>query len=297
MHITIEPVGGVRTALGECPIWDTERQQLWFMDCRGGLIQRLEPATGRIVATCHVPPPAGSFALNADARLVVALKEQIVLCDPATGALQPIARIGDSHPNLRLNDGQAMPDGSFIVGTMHVLRQDGQAPLGGVYRVCTDGSLMKLDPGLGVANGPCVSPVDKRFYISDSSARTVYSYAVAADGTLTDRRVFINTQVYDSGPDGCCFDSLGGLWTALVHAGAIARFGPDGTLTHKIDLPLTHPASVCFGGENLDELYVTSISDSGRLKADGPLDGAILRIRGCGMQGLAPLRCRIGMSI
>ena len=295
MQIEIEPVGSVRAALGECPIWDTQHRQLWFIDARAGLIQRLEPATGQITASVTVPAPAGSFCLNADGRLLVALKQDIVLVDPVTGAQQFLARIDDSHPNLRLNDGEPMPDGSFIVGTMHVYRDDGEPPLGGLYRIRPDGGLMKLDTGIGITNGPCVNPLDGRLYVSDSSTRSICSYAMGADGTLADRRLFINTDAYDSGPDGCCFDSQGGLWTALVRAGAIARFGQDGALTRKIDVPLTHPASLCFGGEHLDEIYVTSISDSGRLRADGALDGAILRIRGCEVQGMAPARSRIGL--
>ncbi|RZT94178.1 sugar lactone lactonase YvrE [Advenella incenata] len=296
MTIDIEPLGSVRAALGECPIWDMENQRLWFMDCRAGLIHQIDPATGRTVATSEVPAPAGSFALNADGRLVVALKEAIALYDPATEVWQTIAQIEDSHPNLRLNDGEALADGSFIVGTMHVLRNEGEPPLGGLYRLYPHGGFIKLASNIGITNGPCVSPVDGRFYVSDSSVRTIYSYAIAGDGTLADRRLFVNTQVYVSGPDGCCFDSAGGLWTALVHAGAIARFGPDGALTNKIELPLTHPASLCFGGENLDELFVTSIRDSGRLRGDKPLDGAVLRVRGMGAQGRAPARTRIGLA-
>ncbi|HLU03326.1 MAG TPA: SMP-30/gluconolactonase/LRE family protein [Advenella sp.] len=296
MPIEIAPVGTIRTALGECPVWDTANQQLWFIDGRAGLIQRLDPVTGQVTASVTVPAPAGSFCLNADGRLLVALKEDIVLVDPATGGQQFLARIEDSHTHLRLNDGEPMPDGSFIVGTMHVYRDEQEPPLGGLYRLRPDGGLMKLATGIGITNGPCVNPLDGRLYISDSSTRSIHSYVMAADGTLADRRLFINTDAYDSGPDGCCFDSDGGLWTALVRAGAIARFAPDGGLTHNIALPLAHPASLCFGGERLDELFVTSISDSGRLRADGALDGAILRIRGSGVQGMAPARTRMGLQ-
>ncbi|NLY63965.1 MAG: SMP-30/gluconolactonase/LRE family protein [Alcaligenaceae bacterium] len=293
--MNIESVGTIRAALGECPVWDIEKQQLWFMDGRAGHIYLLDPVTGEPVLTYKVPAPAGSFALNADGRLVVALKEEVALFDPVSGKLEVIARLDEHHPNMRLNDGEAMPDGSFVVGTMHVFREEGQAPLGGLYRLARDTSFERQDKGIGVTNGPCVSPLDGRFYVSDSSARSIFSYGILPDGSLTDRRAFLNTGMYDSGPDGCCFDEQGGLWTALVHIGAIARFGPDGKLTHKIDVPVAHPASLCFGGTDLDELFVTSISDSGRLRADGPFDGMVLRIRGTGMQGFALSKTRICM--
>ena len=297
MTINIESLGPVRAKLGECPIWDAESRQLCFLDCRVGRIYRLDPATGQIIQTYRIPAPAGSFALNADGRFLVALKEEMALLDPVSGALKYIARMHDSHPNLRLNDGEAMPDGGFVVGTMHSFREEGQDPLGGLYRLAPDGSFERQDKGFGVTNGPCVNPLDGRLYVSDSSQQAIYSYEITPAGKLLDQRLFINTGKYGSGPDGCCFDRLGGLWAALVREGAIARFGPDGTLTHKIDVPVTHPASLCFGGDNLDELFVTSISDSGRLRAEGALDGAVLRIRGTGMQGFALAKTRIGMTV
>lgn len=293
MALDISRIGSITTALGECPLWDTAHQRLWFMDCRGGAIYRLDHDS-ELSSHYTVPAPAGSFALNADGRLLVALKEELALLDAPRAVLQPIARIEHSHPDLRLNDGAAMPDGSFVVGTMHVARAEGEPPLGGLYRLAPDGVLHKLADGYGVVNGPRHGPLDGRLYVCDSAARQIHTYAQFPDGTLSDRRVFADTGALGSAPDGCCFDAAGGLWTALVHIGAIVRFAPDGSLSRRIDLPLTHPTSLCFGGAQLDELFVTSIRDSGRLYADGPLDGAVLRVRGTGSTGLPVSVCRIG---
>lgn len=298
VDVGITRVGAIAADLGECPLWDAGRERLWFMDCRHGRIFSIDPDGGaaRDVERIDVPPPAGSFAFNDDGRLVVALKEEIALIDPrSTVAPRIVARIDDSHRHLRLNDGTAMPDGSFVVGTMHVERADGEAPLGGLYRLDPAGSLRKLDRGFGVTNGPRVSPVDGRLHVCDSFARTIVSYAVSADGGLHDRRAFVDTGALGSGPDGCCFDDSGGLWTALVRIGALARFDAAGRLTHWIDVPLAHPTALCFGGPGLRDLFVTSIRDSGRLHADGALDGAVLRLRGSGFGGYAPSLCRIAL--
>ena len=74
---------------------------------------------------------------------------------------------------------------------------------------------------------------------------------------------------------------------------ALARFDAQGQLTHRVALPAAHPASLCFAGQNLDQLVVTTIRDSGRLKADGPWDGAVLRVSGLGFRGAPRPRCRI----
>lgn len=291
----IQRLGNLKTALGECPVWHDG--QLWLLDCRAGLVIALDADTGAVTARHEVPPPLGSFAFNADGRIVLALKEQICALDPHTGHLQTLARIDASHEHLRLNDGISMPDGSFVVGTMHVFREPGEAPLGGLYRLDTGLRLNKLDDGLGICNGPCVSLIDGRLHVADSERRVIYSYAVAGDGTLGDRRVFVRTDDQGSGPDGCCFDAEGGLWTALVRTGTLARFDAQGQLTRKIVLPVTHPSALCFGGPQMDDLFVTTISDSGRLSASGPLDGAVLKLTGLGCKGLARPLCRMPLPL
>lgn len=290
-HIT--RVGDVTTDLGECPLWNEGSGQLWFMDCRRGLIHRMAPDGGAHQQVA-VPPPAGSFAFNSDGRLVVALKEELALVDPSTGALERIARLDETHPDLRFNDGTPLADGGFLVGTMHPGRPPGEEPLGGLYRQDPGAGLRKLDRGFGVVNGPRVGPLDGRLYVCDSAQRTIYSYAFTPDGGLADRRTFVVTGAFESAPDGCAFDEDGGLWTALVQAGALARFGVDGCLTHRIDLPLAHPTALCFGGPDMTDIFVTSIRDSGRLKSDGPHDGALLLVRGAGCRGYSLPRCGLG---
>lgn len=280
------------TALGESPVWDAQSQRLWLMDCRVGHIHCIDLTTG--AGAMHtVPAPAGSMALNSDGQLIVALKEEVVLLDPKRGTLRSLGRIDDQHPNLRLNDGAAMPDGSFVVGTMHVSRDDGEAPLGGLYRLDQNGDFRRIAQGFGIVNGPVMHPWNGRLHVCDSAARSIYSYAMGADGTLHDRRLFTETKEFGSAPDGCCFDSAGGLWAALVHAGAIARFDAEGRMTHRVSLPVAHPASLCFAGTALDQIIVTTISDSGRLRANGPLDGAVLSLRDLGFQGAERPLCKI----
>ncbi|SCU74825.1 SMP-30/Gluconolaconase/LRE-like region [Cupriavidus necator] len=288
----IDRIGAVRTDLGECPVWDARKQTLWMLDCRHGRVHLVDPESGHS-QHFELPAPLGSIALNGDDSLVVALKEEVGVFTLSTGVLRRVARIGDSHPNLRLNDGTPMPDGSFVVGTMHVLREPGQEPLGGLYRLGPEGSFERLDSGLGVVNGPTPHPSRPDFYVCDSAARCIYRYRMDGAGKLSARERFIDTNPYASAPDGCCFDSEGGLWTALVHVGALARFDGEGRLSHRIELPLAHPASLCFGGPALEDIYVTSIRDSGRLVALGPLDGALLRVRGSGFHGAPIPRCRV----
>jgi L-arabinonolactonase len=295
----IQRLGDLKLALGECPVW--HRQQLWLMDCREGLIYALDPDSGAVRARYEATPPLGSFAFNDDSgdsgdsgdSIVLSLKEEVALLSLRSGQLRSLARIEASSPHLRLNDGISLVDGSFVVGTMHVLLAADEPPLGGLYRLDTSLKLHKLDDGFGITNGPCVNPLSGRLHVADSAARVIYSYEMTADYNLADKQLFVGTDAYDSGPDGCAFDSEGGLWTALVRIGALARFDMQGKLTHRIDLPVVHPSALCFGGPEMGDLFVTSISDSGRLSASGPWDGGVLKLTGLGFRGAARPVCRM----
>ena len=287
--MNIQRVGQIQTQLGECPVWHEHR--LWMLDCREGTLLALDTGSGKVEQRYTLPPPLGSWAFNDDGSVVVATKEAVIALHLQTGQRLTLAELGCSLPHLRFNDGTALADGSFVVGTMHVPRDAGAHPAGGLYRLDRAMNWVQIDQGYGITNGPCVSPVNSRLHVADSEARLIYSYAIDANGALHDKRVFANTAPLGSSPDGCCFDTEGGLWTALVRAGALARFNEAGQLTHRIDLPVAHPSALCFGGDDLNELYVTSIRDSGRLSADGPLDGAVIKLSGLGFRGLPRHMC------
>ena len=81
-------------------------------------------------------------------------------------------------------------------------------------------------------------------------------------------------------------DSEGYLWSVLVRIGAIARFAPDGRIVRTVEMPVRHPTSVCFGGPDLEVLFVTSISRSTNLSDNHPDAGGLFTIEGLGVKGL-----------
>ena len=38
----------------------------------------------------------------------------------------------------------------------------------------------------------------------------------------------------------------------------MVRYAPDGTCVRTIEVPVTHPTCVCFGGPDLSTLYITT---------------------------------------
>jgi sugar lactone lactonase YvrE len=74
-----------------------------------------------------------------------------------------------------------------------------------------------------------------------------------------------------------CIDAEGYLWVAHWNGWRISRFDPAGRRERQIRMPVPHPTSLCFGGANLDRLYVTSAAqdlDRAALEA-APLSGSL----------------------
>jgi L-arabinonolactonase len=287
MTVQIIRVGTTRDRLGESPCWDADAQALSWIDALAGTLWRLRARAAE--PECHeLPAPLGSIAPCRSAAVVVALRNGFARYEFATRKLEHLASIALDHPKVRLNDGKCDPAGNFLAGTMHVDRGPGEPVLGGLYRLRTDLRVEHLADDIGFANGPCFSPDGRVLYLSDSLERTIWAYDYDCDGPLRNKRVFARTHAFDSGPDGATVDAQGFFWTVLTRAARLARYAPDGALERLIELPMSYPTSICFGGPRLEHMYLTSISRSARLEGNKAHDGGLFRIAGLPATGRLP---------
>jgi sugar lactone lactonase YvrE len=287
----IEIVVDVKTTLGEGPVWDVEQQRLYWIDSFDGRILRCTE-DGRELRAWDVGQKIGSMALrkNGDAA-IVALQDGLYSLDMGSGDLQLIVDPEPGRPNNRLNDGKVDRQGRFIVGSMDTQEDEASAKL---YRLDPDMSLHTLDEGIICSNGPCWSPDGETFYFVDTWSGDIWAYDYDnATGAVGNRRTFAKVDTSTGGAaDGCTVDAEGCLWQALVYAGKLVRYTPDGRVDRVIDMPVKKVTSLAFGGPNLDTLFVTSMAKPPlpRFPEDGQQRGALFAITGLGVQGLAEKR-------
>lgn len=62
-------------------------------------------------------------------------------------------------------------------------------------------------------------------------------------------------------PDGSCIDFNDNLWNARIFNGKIIRYDNKGKENFHINIPDLHCSCPCFGGTELDTLYITTIGD------------------------------------
>lgn len=276
-------LGSHRDRLGECPLWDMREQALYWIDAKARRVQRLQ---GKSYCAWHTPSDVGAIALARPGLLVLALENGFHLLDLVSGTTRLLAEVVHAAPLMRMNDGRTDRQGRFVSGSMVLGRHDSDAAY---YRLEHDGRVQRLFGGIALANATCFSPDGRCLYHADSlsNAVSVADYDPVS-GAVGERHTLFHTQAYGSAPDGMTVDAEGRLWLALVQAGKVGCFSPDGALQRLIEVPTPYPSCLCFGGPELDVLYVTSISNSGHLlQSSHPNAGALIALHNLGVRGLA----------
>jgi sugar lactone lactonase YvrE len=259
---------------------------LWWVDARFPAVKRLDPATGAVMMLV-LPEIVGSIALREGGGMLAATKSGIHLLDPASGALEKKVDPETHLPDNRFNDGRCDRAGRFWAGTMSHVNRD---PTGSLYRFDADFRSTKLRNAIIIPNSLAFSPDGRTMYFADTNRHTLWAYDYdAATGAATRERVFADTG--KGRPDGSCVDAEGCLWNADYGAARVVRYTPAGKVDRTFELPVTNVTCCCFGGKDLDTLYITTATQrlSPEELARQPLAGSLFALRP-GVRGLAESR-------
>jgi sugar lactone lactonase YvrE len=297
VSFTIECVTQCANHLGESPIWDVEEGRLYWVDGTGRRVGkkslwRLDPRSGKIESWA-LDRDIGAMALRKKGGAVLALDDGFYFYDFSTSKLDLIQKVDQDQPRTRLNDGKCDRRGRFFAGGMD---DKEELPICKLWRLDPDLHVEQVDDGIICSNGPCWSPDDKTFYFADTFKHEfwAYDYDIEA-GRVANRRVFASIAEDQGVADGSTVDSEGFMWNAQLISGDLVRYAPDGSVDRKIGMPVRNITSVMFGGDKLDEVYVTSMA---RVKHPAVHDlfraeikpqfaaGGLFRIRGLGIKGV-----------
>lgn len=114
----------------------------------------------------------------------------------------------------------------------------------------TDKKLTRVIDDMVQPNGIIGTPDGKKLYVADIRSRKTFSYDIAADGTLTNKQLFV-----EFGSDGMTIDSEGNVY--LTTGRAVQVFDKAGQPIESIAVPEA-PANVCFGGADKKTLFITA---------------------------------------
>lgn len=268
--IAVSCVWPLAAELGEGPLW--WRKALWFTDIKKHLLHRLDPATGE-KQSWPAPSPIGFLAPRANGHFIAGAQQGLMDFDPSTGNFALLRAIEPDKPGNRLNDGAVDPQGRLWFGSMDNAEKE---PTGTLYRFA-HGELAAVNSGHVIPNGPAFSPDGTRLYLTDTLARRIYVFELGANGSLSNKRLFVEIEKDAGHPDGPVVDSEGCLWTALFGGWAVRRYSPEGRLLQTVSFPAANVSKIAFGGDDLRTAYATTAT-KGLSKAElekQPLAGAL----------------------
>jgi L-arabinonolactonase len=251
---TLVRVVEVGNTLGEGVLWDDIGQRIWWTDIQERLLYRYDPVKGGL-ETFELPERLGSFGfVEGSDRIVAAFESGFAFYHPESGQLDWIARPEHAAGNVRFNDGRVDRWGRFWAGSM--VEGKGE-PTGKLYSLCK-GRIEEHLGGIAISNGVCFSPDARHMYFADSPQFTIHRFDMdSVSGALSNRQVFALTPP-GAFPDGSNVDAEGHLWNAQWGAGRVVVYAPDGSVSGSIEMPVTQPTCIAFGGAALDQLFVTT---------------------------------------
>lgn len=304
MSYRIEQIVDCENYLGEGPVWDVESGFFYWVDGTGRRkgkdnVFRMETGTGHVESRSIPDHDVGAIAVRKDGGLVAAMDDGFYCYDFDHGDLELIAAIEEDQPRTRLNDGKTDRVGRFIAGGMDDLEE---LAICGLWRLDADLSVTRIGGDIICTNGPCFSPDDKTFYVTDTFQEEIWAHDYDIEtGAISNRRTFASTKGGLGICDGSTIDAEGYMWTAELVTGELVRRAPDGAIERRIGMPVKNITSVTFGGDDMNEMYVTTMAriDHPGAAAHGRFAvetkpqygaGSLFKVTGLGIRGIPETR-------
>lgn len=276
---SVDVAFAIPSELGEGALWDVRQQLLYWVDIVGNKIYAYNPRNKSNLAY-DVGQSVGTVVLSEDDQILLGLRNGIASLNPNTGTVTVLTDPESDKPHTRLNDGKCDPQGRFWVGSICERAPHND---GGLYCLDADLTVTQKLFGIQCSNGLVWTRDARTFYYIDTPTREIWGFCFdAATASLSEKRVVATVPQELGFPDGMTIDEDDHLWVALWEGGRVLRIDPsNGRIELEIPVPARNVTSVAFGGEALDELYITtaSVGMSPEQQAEFPKAGSLFRVK------------------
>ena len=141
-------------------------------------------------------------------------------------------------------------------------------------RVDPDGTINIASDGLIFPNGMVITPDGKTMIVAETLALRLTAFDIAADGSLSNRRVWADLSAEMAAPDGICLDAEGAVWIANALAPRLMRIGEGGVVLDDVETTMNTYACM-LGGPEGKHLFAMTAPTSDSRHAPLERNGAI----------------------
>ena len=274
----------------EGPLWHPEGF-VTFVDLAGSRLLRWQP-NGRVTVVRENTGEGNGCSLDRQGRLIMCegADHRRITRMEANGAVTIVAERWQGKRFNKPNDVVCRSDGSiyFTDPGLRVPASLREIGFSGVYRVDPSGNVHLATDACEYPNGLAFSPDESVLYVAISrldercfgeaergevcTHRRIRAFDVAADGTLSNNRVFCDMSSADPGvPDGLKVDTKGRVF--CVGSGGIWVIAASGEVIGIARMPEV-VRNLAFGGADFRTLYLTPRGSLAKLEVKTPGIGA-----------------------
>ena len=244
----------LKSKLGEGTLWVKDHNSIYFVDIKKKTINSLNIKKNK-KKIYRVNKEIGFLAHVKNNIFVLGLQGEIRIQNLKTKKIFVSIPIEPKIKLNRINDGKTDTAGNLWFGTMDNLER--KLERGSLYKLDKNLKLIMVDKKYRITNGPAF--LDQfNFYHTDSSKKKIYKIKIDSKNNIINKKVFKKFLHKDGSPDGMTLDRNKNLWVAHYGGACISVFNQKAKLIHKVNFPAKNITNCIFGGQNNNELFVTT---------------------------------------
>ena len=248
------PLWKIKCKLGEGTLWVKDQNSIFFVDIKKKRIFSLNIKTKK-KKIFKVNKEIGFIAHFKKQIFILGLQGEIRIQNLKTKKILKSINIEPKIKLNRINDGKTDPKGNLWFGTMDNLER--KIARGSLYKLDKNLDLKKIDKNYRITNGPAF--IDQfNFYHTDSGKKIIYKIKINKKNEIIKKNIFKKFTFNEGSPDGMTLDKNKNLWVAHYNGACVSVFDSKGKLIHRIQLPAKNITNCAFGGQNNNELFITS---------------------------------------
>lgn len=266
----------------EGPRWREGR--LFFSDVHLGAVKAVTP-NGDLSVIVNVPGMPSGLGWQPDGSMLIAsVTDKSLVRLEEDGSLSVVADLSELATSW-VNDMVVDGAGRAYIGNWGFDLGNEPPRPAELILVDVDGSARIVDDQVMFPNGTVITPDGSTLIVGETAAARLTAFTIAADGSLTDRRVWAAMPAR-AVPDGCCLDVGGCIWVASPTTSEVIRLAEGGEVKARVSTGDYQAFACMLGGDDRTTLFIctaTSFDPAVTVKAlAGRIEAVDVDVPGAG---------------